>query len=301
MRKIKIRLPATITNIGPDVNSLGLALQLYTTVEISPRADSVFNVQINGEGADHFETELLHPVSLAIGRFSQHLERAQPGLDIKVDNDIPLNSGLGAETAMTVAGVWGANNVMDELFSRDQLLALAAELSAPHGVVSTLVGGLTTTLANGDGTVIYRDLPITPMEVIVVLPEIENFSPTTLPERIALQDALYNINRIPLLIDALGKGDYDLLPHALDDRLNTPRLSKNITGYGYVLEMSRRMGVVAMTTCGTGPALLLFAKDSRQHIADEMVLAFKSAGVEARSWVLPVDTQGVVISAMQSV
>ena len=78
MQKIKIRLPATATNLGPGIESLGLALRLYVTVEVSARRDTQVNVHIKGQG----ETGLAHPVVRAMSRFFQYMEQAVLGFDI---------------------------------------------------------------------------------------------------------------------------------------------------------------------------------------------------------------------------
>jgi hypothetical protein len=46
--------------------------------------------------------------------------------------------------------------------------------------------------------------------------------------------------------------------------------------------------------------LLAFAESGHERISEDMVLAFKNSGVSARRWVTSIDTQGVVISAVQS-
>jgi homoserine kinase len=300
MQKIKIRLPATITNLGPGLNSLGLALGLYTTVEVSGRNDERLNIELAGEGTGNHVSPLRHPVILAMGRFFQRMERAVLGINIKVNNQIPLNSGLGAEAALTVAGVLGANNLMGNLCRRDELLQIAARITEPDGVVASLLGGLAAGVLDDDGSLMYQGLPVAGMEMVVVLPELDNFMPPVLPEQIVRRDALYNLARVPLLVDALRRGDLRMLARVLGDRVYMPRLSAQIPGYGHVVEIARRSGALAVTCCGDGPALLVVAEVDHEKLAEDMVLAFASAGVKARSWVLPVDTQGVVISAVQS-
>lgn len=299
LQKIKIRLPATVTNLGPSISGLGLALSLYTTVEISGRNDHEFVVELEGEGADTFQHVLRHPVVIAMARFFQQLERTRLGIHIKVQNQIPLNSGLGAETALTVAGILGANYLMDTRYNRDELLAIAAHIARPDSVVAALLGGLSAGILEDDN-LIYHTLPVQSFQMIVVVPKLEKYSVPTLPEQISRRDALDNLSHIPLLVEALRLGDLRLLAKMLNDRLLKPRITQRITGYGHVTEIARTAGAFAVTVCGPGPALMALAESRHQRIADDMVLAFKSAGVEARSWILPIDTQGVVISAVQS-
>lgn len=303
MRKVRIILPASLTNLGPGIGTLGLALGLHTTVEITERTDNQLIVDTEGEGSGRYSTGLRHPVTLALIRIFQKLERAPAGIHIKINNQIPLNSGLGAEAAFMVAGVIGANNLLGGAFTREQLLEIAGQISKkPDSVIASLLGGLTTGILNDD-KLIYKTLPVTSLRVVVALPEIEDYpeNPRSLaPERIPLADALYNLNRVPLLVEALRTGDIKLVGKVLDDKLNTPFLTPRIFGYKQAADIARRAGALAVTLSGDGPALVAFAESNHHPIGEAMVAAFQNVGVKARSWVLPIDTQGVVISVVQS-
>jgi homoserine kinase len=310
MHKIKIRLPATTTSLGPGLNSLGLALGLYVTVEISARDDDALVVETEGEGVEHYRTDLQHPVVLALIRMFQRLERAPLGLSIKVDNHIPLNSGLGAEAAFTVAGIIAANNLLGNVFDRDEILKIAVETDhvpdpsgfhEGNGMLAAILGGLaTSTLA--ESSLIHCTLPIAPFQIIVVLPELPDYTgEATIPERVPLADMLHNLSRVPLLVKTLESGNLGLLGQVLDDSIRQPLLAPSIPGYDRVVRAAHNNGGLAVTLSGEGPALLVFAEDNHAAIAEAMAAAFLHEGVEARTWVLPVDTQGLVLSVMQSI
>jgi homoserine kinase len=303
MRKVKITLPATITNLGPGLNSLGLAVGLYTTIEMSERSDEQVIVETEGEGAGRYGLGLQHPVVLALIRIFQKQERAILGLNIKISNHIPLDSGLGAEAAFTVAGIIGANNMLGNVYSRNQILEIAAQISRrPDHTVTTILGGLTTSLMNGE-TLLFRALSTSNLTAIIALPQLDNYAgeiARVKPERIPMSDALFNLSRLPLLVDALRSGDLKLLAQTLDDKLNIPYLKAHISGFDHAAEMARRAGAIGVTLSGDGPALVVFAEANHKKIATTVEVAFENAGVKARSWVVPVDTQGVVISAAQT-
>lgn len=298
MLKVKIRLPASVVNLGPGLNSLGLALALYTTVEISGRTDESLVVETFGEGAGRYAIGLRHPVVLALARIFQRLERAPLGMTIRVDNQIPLNSGLGAETAFLVAGVIGANNLMGNVYTRDQVLEIAAQISRPDSAVSAMFGGLSTSILEDD-KLYYRTLPLTSMKVAVILPDLEKYTRPAVPERVPFIGATHNLSRLPLFTEALKTGDLKLLALTLTDHLQMPRLVPQIPNYAAIVEMVKAMGASAMTIAGEGPAMLIFGEEKRlDKIAAACVQAFASINIKARSWVVPMDTQGVIISGM---
>lgn len=300
MYKVKITLPATITNLGPGLNSLGLAIGLYTSIEISRREDDQLVVEAEGEGAGRYGMGLRHPTALAIMRLFQKQENAILGLNVKISNHIPLNSGLGAEAAFWVAGVIGANNLMGAVYNRLQMLEMAAVISGlTSQVVTSIMGGLTASFTSGE-KIIYRALPISGLSVVVALPELKQYTSEgakVKPDRVPLNDALFNLSRVPLLVEALRVGDWKLIGQLMDDRLHIPYLKTQITGYDHVAEMARRAGALAVSLSGDGPALVAFAESNHKQIATTMQLAFENSGLKSRTWIVPIDTQGVTISA----
>lgn len=301
MRKVTVRLPATITRIGPGSQALGLAVGLYATIEISERADNQLIVDTAGEGAGHYSIGLRHPVTLGLMRIFQRLERAPLGVHIRVNNSIPVDSGLGAEAVFWVAGIIGANNLLGYSLSRADILQLSAQITPqPDNAIAALVGGLSSGILR-EGQLIQRSLPVLPFRLVIVIPQIEDY-PTRFipPDVIPWNDALHNISRVPLLIEAFRSGDLNLIAQVLDDRLVHPRLQNRIPGYNHVRETARLAGALGVTISGEGPALVAFAPKDHQQVADAMVAAFANAGIRAQGMVLPIDTQGVVISAVQS-
>lgn len=299
MQKIKIRLPATLTNFGPSHNSLGLALSLYTQVEITPRDDSELVVETGGEGVGQYALAVQHPVILAMSRVFQMLERAPTGITVRVDNAIPLHSGLGAEAALMTAGVIGANNLMGNPLKREALLNLAASVTKrPANAVTAMVGGLTTSLM-ADDQLIYRSLPLTPFKLILALPRPDDYTRPELPDRIPAKAAIANLQQLPLILEALNAGDLALLAKMLPDHIGDETTHKQISGFAHVAEVAKRAGAIGLTTSGGGPAILIFAERHHERIASAVTEAFQQMGTAALVRVLLVDTQGIVISIVQ--
>lgn len=302
MYKVKITLPASITCFG--LGNLGLAIGLHTTIEISTRPDDSLVVETEGEGAGRYGLGLRHPVALALMRIFQQQELTRLGVHIKISNQIPIDSGLGAEAAFWVAGAIGANNLLGALYSRSQILERAAQMSKlASQSITSMMGGLTTSFENQE-QILYRGLPCAAQSVVVVLPQLERYASETAritPDRIPLNDALFNVHRIPLLIEALRSGDYGLLAHLLDDHLHVQYLKSHIKGYDEVVEVAKRAGAQAVTVSGNGPALVAFAEQDHATIATAMEMAFQNYGIKTRTWITHIDTQGVVISAVGSI
>lgn len=299
MRKIRIRLPAVLTDIGPGLNSVALALRLYTTVSLSERSDDQMAITLSGSEVGTYRTPLLHPVVRAISRFFQQIESTRLGLNIEIENDIPISSGLGAEVSFSVAGIIGANDLMGGPYDRDEVLELAATLTRPEGVIATVFGGAGMGWMDGDD-LLYRSLDVAPLVMILALPQAKDYRQPPAPDTYPRHDVEQVFGRIPLLIRALMDGDIGLLSRLMHEPLRRPRLVTQIEHYATIEAALLQAGARVVAPVGGGPAILALADERHEAISEDVALALKSAGLAARLWVVPIDTQGVVITAVQS-
>jgi homoserine kinase len=299
MRRVKIILPATVTDLGPGLGGLGMALGLHTTIEVSERTDDKLIVETAGEDAGRYAVGLRHPVVIGLIRVFQRLEDTVLGLNVRIDNRIPHAAGLGVETAYLTAGIIAANNLLGNPFKREDILLIASEETGrPDQVTAAVLGGLVSAILDGN-VLLHRSLPVATLQVVVVAPDTDDYNAAAegrIPERVLLKDALHNLGRIPLLLDALREGNLELLGKVSEDRLYAPHTRALIAGAEQAAEEALRLGASAVI--GTqGGALVAFADKNHARIAEAMRAAL---GAGARAWTLPVDRQGIVISVMQS-
>jgi homoserine kinase len=214
-------------------------------------------------------------------------------------NRIPLGAGLGSSAAAIVGGLVGANAWLDNPLSREELLAMATELEGhPDNVAPALMGGLALS-ALVDGQVVARKIDVADnLHVTIVTPEFHlptKQARAALPAQVGRAEAVYNISRAALVVEALKDGDFALLAQVMDDRLHQPYRLPLIPGAGEALEAARRLGVAAALS-GAGPSLVAFGDAKRSRGAgEEMRRAFEKAGLAARLFELRVSAAGAVI------
>jgi homoserine kinase len=302
MRRIKIILPATITDLGPGLGGLGIAVGLHTTVEISERTDDSLHVETVGEDAGRYSVGVRHPVVLGLIRVFQRLERTVLGLNVHIDNRIPHAAGLGVETTYMVAGIVGANNLLGNKLNRLEILHLCAQESRrPEQVTAAILGGLTSSVLE-DNALIHRNLPVAALQLVIVAPDVDEYVEAArgmIPERVLLRDAIYNLARVPLLLDALREGDMTLLGQVTGDRLYAPYTRTLVPGYERAVEEAKRSGASAVLITRSG-ALVAFAEKDHARLAQVIQAALREAGTASRSFTLPIDRQGIVVSVAQS-
>jgi homoserine kinase len=260
-------------------------------------------IQVQGEGAESIPTDFQNPVLRAATRLFQHQQMAPAGLNITIQNHIPLNAGLDADAALLMGGLVAANNMIDGVLGREALVGLALEIGVPHvDALTTMLGGLNICITDNDGYLMHKSLEPPPLQMVVAVPDVPDYAKLAkkaLPEHVALDDAVFNMGRLVFLLDALVAGDFKLLARAMQDKLYQSAYTQHIPGYDEAVAAAHAEGAAAVTLANQGPTLLAFAPYNHQAIAEAIAGAFAGAGVEeCRTWTLGIDGQGVTVSVL---
>ena len=196
--------------------------------------------------------------------------------------------------------MFGANALAGSPLSRQEILQLATDLEGhPDNVAPAVHGGLVLGIQGSNGLVIEQ-FQIPSLNVVIVLPDYQLLTAddrAALPDHIPLPDAIFNASRIGLLIRALETADYKKLQCAMQDRLHQPYRIQLIPGMKDAFQAAQEAGAAGVALSGAGPSLIAFAPEHHQEISAAAVSAFARAGYACRTWQLPVDTIGVIVSA----
>ena len=293
--RVRVRVPATSANLGPGFDALGLALALHNEV-IGEEADEVA-VAVEGEGAARLDAGAKNVVARGVALGFEVAGRPFRGARLRCVNRIPLSRGLGSSAAAWVGGLLAANALLGEPIDRDGLLAAATRAEGhPDNVAAALLGGLTVSCADGPRvTAVSLPLPAG-IDWVVLVPETESSTHearAVLPDVVPRADAVFNVQRVSLLLAALGAGRADLLDLAMQDRLHQPYRRRLFPWMEEVAAAGRRAGALGCVLSGAGPCLLA-AVPARggQVVAASMAEALLAAGIAGQALHLPVDLRG---------
>ncbi len=299
MKRVRVRVPATTANLGPGFDALGLALDLWNETEFVRTEGSCLEVTIHGEGEGLLPTDEQNLIVASALQIFSLVGKSPAGLRIHCINRIPLTSGLGSSSAAMLAGMLGANALLDEPFSRDEILHMAVENEGhPDNVVPAMLGGLVAS-AYQNGQLIVRKLTVSPMAITVVFPAF--YFPTKtareiLPEYVSRRDAVFNLSRAVLVIKAFETGDLALLGEVMEDALHQPYRLPLIPGAQEAMQAARRAGASAVALSGAGPSLIAFSgQPADPQIGLAMQQAFAQAGLSARIFALNISQSGASI------
>jgi homoserine kinase len=296
--RVHVRVPASSANLGPGFDALGLALGLYNEIEVS-ESDRI-TITIAGEGSGELAANETNVVARAVRAAYEAAGRSFRGCAIACVNRIPLARGLGSSAAAWVGGLVAGNALLGSPLDRDSLLVLAARAEGhPDNVAAALLGGLTVAYGGIDGARAVS-LPVSEsLRWIVLVPGVSMSTAQAraiLPEAVPRADAVFNVQRVALLLASLQAGRVDLLPAALEDRLHEPYRLRLFPWMSEVVKAARATGALGCVLSGAGPSLLAVTSDEARAAAvgRAMERALEAAGVKGVARSLPVDTEGAV-------
>jgi homoserine kinase len=290
---IKIRVPATSANLGPGFDCMGLALDIWN--EVTFEADVQTSYFVKGEGADALNSRPVNLLTNSAARLYEVCGKPLDGLRITADNAIPFSSGLGSSAAAIVAGLYGANEVLGRLLDTEALLRLAAKIEGhPDNVAPALLGGLIVS-ASSEEHIITRRYEMPELTAVLAIPAVEwptHVARGVLPSVVSRADAIFNISRAVLVVDALQHGDLNLLQKVMDDQIHQSYRLARIPAGEEAYQTARALGASALS--GAGPALITFVEPGRGQSAQTIICSvFERAGIACRGLILHTSNLGV--------
>lgn len=259
---VKVKVPATVANLGPGFDALGLAVRMHLEIEIEPRRDSI-DITVEGEGAEQLPHDETNLVIRSMNSFFDFVGRRPPGFAVRVKNPIPLGSGLGSSAAAVVGGLFAARAITGRSVPQTDMVQLAVGIEGhPDNVMPALLGGLVVCYRNDtDAETRYYRVEPSPRLVPIVAVPAEGF-PTAearkaLPTDVSFEDAQFTASRAALLVAALTTGaGAEVLADAMSDRLHEPHRLKLMPETAAVYQSCRDAGL-PVALAGAGPSLLL--------------------------------------------
>ncbi|MBE6892647.1 MAG: homoserine kinase [Ruminococcaceae bacterium] len=271
---IKIRIPASTANLGSGFDSLGIALNLYNYVEMEP-AEGCFISSADGSEIPTGEDNLIYSSAKKV------FEKAKvpfTGLKIIEENNVPFARGLGSSSACIVGGVFGANELLGNPFTKDELLSIAAEIEGhPDNVSPALLGGFTAN-AMEENKVCYvkAEVPEKLFFAAFVPPfELKTADArAVMPKEVSVKDSVYNLSRSALITASFLSGKFENLKTGSEDKIHQPFRLPLIPGGSEIIEKSYENGALAAYISGAGSTMMAIfdcGKEEAEKIAKNIL------------------------------
>jgi homoserine kinase len=294
--RVHVRVPATSANLGPGFDALGLALALHNEVS-AEEADRV-SVTVEGEGAGRLPRNGDNVVARGVRLAYEAAGQTFRGITLRCVNRVPAARGLGSSAAAWVGGLVAGNTLLGSPLTTDALLGLAARAEGhPDNVAAALLGGLTVSCSTADGvTAVSLPVPAN-LTWVVLIPDVTSATAearAVLPKSVPREDAVFNVQRVALLLAGLQTGRHAALAQALEDRLHQPYRTRLFPWMPDVVAAARAAGALGCVLSGAGPSLLAVVAGDGMGVARAMEAALAKAGIAGTARVFDVDTAGAV-------
>jgi homoserine kinase len=290
----RIRVPASSANLGPGFDVLALALDLH--LDVVAREASRTTIAWRGTSANEVPLDrhnlLIRAAQEPFAGWSRPLE----GIEILVNNAIPIGRGLGSSAAALIAGVSVGARLRGLRMTPQRLIELAFPFEG-HGdnLTAALHGGFNVAAIENGGVRDHRLAWPQRWRTVLFVPQ--KVSPThdarrLVPRNPALADVVFNLGRVAEWVIAVQKQDRSLLQRAMDDRLHQPG---RIAAYPYLDDMiaaAEQAGALGAALSGAGGSVIAIADRALKAIAAAMREVAKAHGIPGSTMTLAVAARG---------
>lgn len=276
---INIRIPATSANLGAGFDALGLAITYYNYVEMEESdvidISSADNIKIPQD-----ENNLIY---ISAKDLYNVCGKKLQGLKIVQTNNIPMARGLGSSSACIIAGLVGANTMLGNPLTKDDLVDLAAQIEGhPDNTAPALLGGIVTAVFDGKKVHWVKQEVFTKLKFVAIIPDFElktEKARACLPKEIPHKDAVYNLSRAALFSASLLTGKFENLRTAVHDRLHQPYRMSLIPNAREVFDIAYNHGAYGVYLSGAGPTIMAIVDENNTYFAGKMKFSLDNAGL----------------------
>ncbi|NNU77721.1 homoserine kinase [Clostridium estertheticum] len=255
----EIKVPATSANMGPGLDTLGVAFKLYNRFIVEEIESGLEIFGCNKEFANN--NNLVYTSML---KTFKKLQKDPKGVRLTFKTEIPVSGGLGSSATCILAGITAANRLYGDVLTKQEVLNYACEIEGhPDNITPAMIGGMTVSIMN-EGANHYNKIPINgSIKFCALIPKLQlstKSSRAVLPETIPFKDAVYNVGMVSMLIVSLVNGDYEGVKLACKDKLHQPYRMGLIKNYSQISSFVKESEALGVFLSGAGPTIMVMLK-----------------------------------------
>lgn len=283
--------PATVANLGPGFDVLGLALSGAGDVVTARRARGrgVVAVRVTGDGGKLSPEPAQNTAGIAAQATLARAGVPDVGVELELRKGLPIGSGLGSSAASAAAAAFAVNLLLGAPLRKSELIEPCIEAEAvvsgrhADNVAAALLGGLILVRSLDPLDVVRLPVP-DGLTVAVVTPAIEvstRRAREVLPKEVPLASYVRNAASLAAFVSACYTGDLALVARAVRDEIVTPARAPLIPGCEAVIEAALQAGALGSSISGSGPSIFALCRSERSahEVAAAMRRAFEGVGL----------------------
>jgi homoserine kinase len=305
-KTVIVHSPATVANLVCGFDILGMALhEPYDIMELTLLDEPV--VRICNKDTFNLPTDPEKNVAGVVLLSIMEKMNQSIGFEVVIDKRIMPGSGIGSSAASAAGAAVAANNLLGNIFSKDELVQfamngekLASGVKHADNIAPCIMGGVSLIRA-------IHPLDIVPLAapdlfVTIVHPQIEvrtSDARQILREKILLKDAIRQWGNIAGLVAGFLKNDPALIGRSLEDVIIEPVRSILIPGFDDVKTKCREAGALGGGISGSGPSLFMLSVEKKTALLVENVMqdVYNKIGIPYHTYVTTINKKGVELEA----
>ena len=312
IERVRVYAPATLSNLGPGFDVLGLAIERpgdYVEAEWSD-TPGVEIVEVRGETGRLTTDPTRNVVGIAATAAlrvfdGRKIHARPPGVRLWLDKRMPLASGLGSSAASSVGGALAVSELLGGVFDRDDLIACALEgeravSGGVHAdnVAPCVAGGIVLIRTYAPMELLSLPVPAA-LRLAIVHPHVSVVTAEArrlvAERRFEIAHVVANLGQLGALVTALHRGDLALFGRAISDALVEPIRAPLVPGFADVKQTALEAGALGCSLSGSGPSVFAFASadDQAADLVALMAARFQEvADLDSDTYVGRVNTRG---------
>lgn len=304
MKKIKLKVPATVANLVCGFDILGMAVhEPYDEMEF--RLLDTPDIIIKHTDAFGLPEEPSGNVAGIVLLKIQEYFNLKTGFEVIIHKHIKPGSGLGSSAASAAGAAFGANLLLGNKLTKKEMVhfamfgeELASGVRHADNIAPCIYGGITLVKSTNPIDIIPLNSP--DLFVTAVHPQVEvktSDARQILKKNITLKSAVEQWGNIAGLIAGIEKKDIPLIGRSLNDIIVEPIRSILIPKFDHIKEMSLQLGALGGGISGSGPSIFMLSekKETAEKIADMMKSVYDEIEIESFVYVSKINPAGIQI------
>lgn len=303
---LTIRVPAGCANLGPGFETLAIAVKRYLTVTVSvqaPHKGQGILIRTEGEMAGQLPVDNSNIVAKVIEQSWLQDSRLLPCLNVGIETDFLPSFGLGYSAAATTAAVTASLALGGIQLEKGRIFAEATKYEANAASAGAAIfGGFMICAPNiVPGDILARKLSWPEnWSLIATIPPYTipaKKSRAALPASVSHKDAVYNVQKMALMIEAVAAADNESMKAALKDKLHDPYKGKLVPELAEIRKLLQEYDVLGTVLSGNGPTVLTIVENGQKpFVMKELQNWATKKNNSCRIEPLEIDMDGLVVA-----
>lgn len=285
-----IRVPSSTSNLGAGFDSVGLALNLYLDLKVTPAQEWLFVPSSDGimdipTGKENLVYKIAEQTALQFGKDEL------PPCKVEMKSDIPLARGLGSSATAIIAGIELANVLLNLELSNEEKLDIATKIEGhPDNVAPSLMGGCV--IGHFDYEVDWIKTPVTDVTFVAIIPDFElktKEARAALPSEFSYKESVHASSVANVSVAAICQENWTLLGKMMKKDLFHQPYRKHLVPHYEEIEAYLEQDAYGIFLSGAGPTMIAIVD---HNVVDDQLKKWKEQYPQFEWLPLQVENEG---------